>query len=294
MSKRSQRTIRREVETSGVSFFTGADVKIRFLPAPPNYGIAFQRIDCDGSVPIPARLEYTLPRHRRTGIEHQGVSVEMIEHVMAALAGLQVDNCLVQLDAPEPPGFDGSSRPIVDCLCEADFDEQNEPAKVLTVRQNLVIRSQEHNSQISVKPFSASTLVIEYQLDYGPRSPIAPQNLTIEITPQTFCADLAFARKFILDSEIEYLRAQGYGQRVTAKDLLVFSQDGVVDNQLRSPDECVRHKILDCLGDLALLGCDLHGHVIAYRSGHGLNREAAHRLKMTHLDSFETAGRKAG
>ena len=127
-------------------------------------------------------------------------------------------------------------------------------------------------------PVFRRTLVISYELDYGPRSPIKPQLLTFEFSPEAFVTSLAFARTFILESEIAVLKGQGYGSRVTPADLLIFGASGVVGNQLRANDECVRHKILDCIGDFALLGCDVHGHFRAFRSGHNLNHEICRRV----------------
>lgn len=279
MQSRSQRTIRRSVETAGIGFLTGADVTIRFLPAPPHHGIAFRRLDCAGSKPIPARVEYVVTRQRRTAIEREGVAVEMIEHVMAALAGLQVDNCLVELDAPEPPGLDGSSRGFVDCLLQAGFVEQDAPRALVTIRDTLRVAGRNGGSEIAARPLARPILAVGYHLDYGPRSPVQPQSLIVEITPQTFVEQLAFARTFVLESEAEKLRAQGYGRRTTAKDLLVFGRHGIIDNELRARDECVRHKILDCVGDFALLGCDVHGYFNAYRSGHFANHEIVRRLE---------------
>ena len=132
---RPQRTIRRPAEATGIGFLTGADVTIRFLPAAADDGIAFQRVDLADSEPVPALIEYTVPRKRRTSIKHRGVTVEMTEHVLAALAGLQIDNCLVQLNAPEPPGCDGSSIAFVDALLEAEIVDQN------ALRQQFVIEN---------------------------------------------------------------------------------------------------------------------------------------------------------
>jgi len=275
---RQQQTIRSAVGTGGIGFLTGADVSIRFLPAPPNHGIVFQRTDRPGSEPIPARIEFTVPRQRRTAIEHRGVAVEMIEHVMAALAGLQIDNCLVELDAPEPPGGDGSSLPFVSALLETDIVEQNAPRPLLIINHRCRIGDDRADAQITAEPLRGSTLAISYYLDYGLRSPIPPQNLTVEVSRESFTRELAFARTFILESDVAALRAQGYGLRTTARDLLVYGPDGVIDNRLRAEDECVRHKILDCVGDFALLGCDIHGHFRACRSGHRLNREIVRRL----------------
>lgn len=290
MQQRLQRTIRRNVEACGIGFLTGADVSLRFLPAGPNHGIAFQRTDCPGSEPIPALVEFTVPRQRRTAIEHQGVVVEMVEHVLAALAGLQIDNCLVQLNAPEPPGLDGSCHELVERLLDAGSVEQDQPRELLVIEHPVRAASAQQRSELAAGPLSQPATVIDFQLEYGSDSPIQPQNLSIEITPETFAAELAFARTFVLQAEAETLRAQGYGRRTTAKDLLVFGPDGPIDNQLRAADECVRHKILDFIGDLALIGCDVRGQFRAYRSGHQLNREIVRRLKQTHPAAATVSG----
>lgn len=291
MRLRSQQSICRPVEVAGIGFLTGADVLLRFLPAPPNHGIAFQRNDCIGSAPIPARIEYTVPRKRRTAIAHQGVTVELTEHVMAALAGLQIDNCLVQLNAPEPPGCDGSCQAFVDALMDAEIVRQGSPRSLLAVEQPAKAAAPDGRSEITARPLMRPALSIAYQLDYGPHSPIPPQALTVEVTPETFLKKLAFSRTFVLESEVAALRAQGYGSRTTARDLLIFGPGGVIDNRLRAPDECARHKILDCIGDFALIGCDLHGHFQACRSGHELNREIIHRVKVAH-PNFDYVGRR--
>jgi UDP-3-O-[3-hydroxymyristoyl] N-acetylglucosamine deacetylase len=293
MPHRLQRTISRSVATSGIGFLTGADIALRFLPAPADYGIAFQRTDCADSPPIPAVIENTVPRQRRTAIAHQGVAVEMVEHVMAALAGLQIDNCLVQLDGPEPPGFDGSSRALVDCLSAADIVEQNALRRVLVVGEQFQVGSDDGRTEVSAAPLAQPVLAITYHLDYGPRSPVPAHSLTVEISPESFLSDLAYARTFVLDSEVEALRAQGYGRRTTPRDLLVFGSRGVIDNELRAPDECARHKILDCLGDFALIGCDLCGHFTAYRSGHQLNRDIIRLIKNSGQQNSITERRAA-
>lgn len=113
------------------------------------------------------------------------------------------------------------------------------------------------------------------------RSPIKPQLLTYEFSPETFVSEIAFARTFILQSEVAALQSKGYGSRVTEKDLLIFGPDGVIGNQLRSSDECVRHKILDCIGDFALMGCDVHGHFRAYRSGHNTNHAICQKIQVS-------------
>jgi len=278
MPYRLQRTIARPAEVTGIGFLTGADVTLRFLPAEENHGIVFRRVDRPGMPSVPATIDYTLPRERRTAVARGDAVVEMTEHVLASLAGLQVDNCLVELNAPEPPGCDGSALPFVDALLTADFHQQTSARRIVRVETPTSAVDSDNQSEITAKPIAKPALVVNYQLDYGPQSPIPPQSLALEITPQTFREELAFARTFILESEVAALKAQGYGTRVTPKDLLVFSEQGIIDNRLRINDECVRHKMLDCLGDFALLGSDVHGFFAATRSGHQLNREIVRRM----------------
>ena len=270
MIPRRQRTLIRPAKYQGFGFLTGADVTVTFLPADENYGIRFQRLDVTGSEPIPALLDYVVPRQRRTAISNGTATVELIEHVMAALAGLQIDNCLVRLNAPELPGADGSCLPFVQQLLEAGIVEQSARRELLVLHSDSRTALAD-GSEISAGPVFRRTLVVSYELDYGPRSPIKPQLLTFEFTPESFVTNIAYARTFILQSEVAALQSQGYGSRVTEKDLLIFGNEGVLGNQLRASDECVRHKILDCIGDFALLGCDVHGHFRAFRSGHNLN-----------------------
>jgi UDP-3-O-acyl N-acetylglucosamine deacetylase len=273
------------VETQGVGFFTGADVTLRFLPAAAHHGIQFQRLDVPGSEPIPAQIDYAVPRDRRTVLANREVTVELTEHVLAALAGLQIDNCLVQLDAPETPGCDGSAMAFVDALLSTEIVPQGEPKLCFVVERPTNVSSGD-GCCIMALPGKSASLTIEYILDYGADSPIPFQQMLLEITPETFVHELAFARTFILESEISALRSAGYGSRTSEKDLLIYGEDGILGNALRAQNECVRHKILDCLGDFALIGCDLIGHFRAYKSGHHLNRELVRELQQTHANYF--------
>ncbi len=278
MAQRSQRTIRREATVGGVGFLTGADVTLRFLPAPEDHGIVFQRVDLSGKPCVPANLEHLTPRQRRTGIQKDGTSIDLVEHVMSALAGLQVDNCVVQLDAPETPGFDGSCRPVVECLIDAGFEEQSAKRPILAIQSHEQFVADD-GGIIRAQPFGRRGMTITYLLDYGPRSPIPAQTYTVNVTPESFVNEICFARTFILDTEIAALKSLGYGPRTTAKDLLVFTADGVLDNELRAAEECARHKILDCIGDFALIGCDLQGYFNAWRTGHNSNHELMQKLR---------------
>jgi UDP-3-O-[3-hydroxymyristoyl] N-acetylglucosamine deacetylase len=294
MQGRLQRTIRQSVETSGIGFLTGRDVHIRFHPGAVNQGIEFRRTDRPGSPPIPARIEYTVHRERRTAIERDATPVEMIEHVMAALAGLAIDNCIVEVDAPEPPGMDGSSLHFAELLLSAGIVEQAAPRPFVSLNETAFVGEPRDESEITYRPAEKPGLSITYHLNYGPRSPIAAQQYTVEITPETFVRELAFARTFVLEKEAMALRAAGYGARTGPKDLLIFGADGPIDNALRAADECARHKVLDCLGDFALLGCDIHGQFSAFRSGHHLNRSMVRKIKARLSErSAERSGRAA-
>lgn len=285
MKQRSQKTIARPAVVSGIGFLTGANISLRFLAAPPGHGIAFQRIDRLYSAPIPALVSYTVPRARRTAIARCGVAVEMIEHVMAALAGLQIDNCLVELDGPEPPGCDGSSLLFTERLLDAGIIDQGVPRERLELRHSVLAHGDNASQCVRGGPVDDGQLHISYVLDYGPDSPIGQQHYSVVVSPQTFVSEIAFARTFLLEYEAQALRAQGYGKRTTTRDLLIFGPEGVIDNTLRTPDECARHKILDCIGDLALAGCDLAGYVEARRSGHQLNAEFVRRIKLAHAEA---------
>lgn len=291
MPLRLQRTIARRTEVRGIGFLTGADVRLGFCPAGEQHGIVFQRTDLAGRPTVAATIANAVPRSRRTAIVDGEACVEMTEHVMAALAGLRVDNCLVQLDAPEPPGCDGSSLAFAEALLAAGFVEQSAPRGAIALDGEMYVADQRtagtsENSgetpagfgSIVASPPERDGLVVSFRLDYGPRCPIPPQYFALDVTPESFLEEIAFARTFILESEAAGLKAQGYGTRVTPQDLLVFGEGGVIGNRLRVEDECVRHKILDCLGDFALIGCDLQGHVAASRSGHRLNRELVRRI----------------
>ncbi|MCY2963116.1 MAG: UDP-3-O-acyl-N-acetylglucosamine deacetylase [Planctomycetota bacterium] len=276
MTTRSQHTIARAAAVHGVGFLTGADVTLRFLPALENEGISFRR--------VPAKVEYTVSRQRRTAIERGGATIELVEHVMAALAGLQIDNCRVELDAPEPPGGDGSSQAFADALLRAGIVELDAPRRSVTLRHP--VSCGEGNQTILGVPHAKGGLTIRYTLDYGPNSPIVPQFFEVDVTPEAFLNDIVYARTFVLEQEALALRAMGYGRRTTARDLLIFGHDGVIYNTLRAPDECARHKLLDCIGDFALAGCDLVGRVEANRSGHTHNAEFVRRLKQSHSAEF--------
>ena len=281
MTVRSQNSLRREAELTGFGLFSGNDVRVRFLPADENTGIVFRRVDLPDRPEVPVRLEHLTTTQRRTSLSSGPARVELTEHILAALAGLQIDNCVIELNAPEVPGVDGSCLPFVDVLMGAGIERQSTARACLRLDRTLEHSSGDGSASVKSQPTNIDGLALTYHLDYGERSPIKPQSLTVVITPEIFIKEIAFARTFVLESEVAALRSAGYGMRVSEKDLLVFGPNGVIGNTLRSPDECVRHKILDCLGDFALLGCDLVGHISAWRSGHHMNQQLARQIEQS-------------
>lgn len=276
MANRRQRTINSVAEIRGFALFSGAETTLRILPAEEGFGRAFLRTDLAGTAPVPATIGFAVDRHRRTAVANGEASVEMTEHVLAALAGLEIDNCLVEIDGPECPGLDGSALPIVEAVVDAGIVEQSAPVETFTVEETVTAESEDGLATVVAEP--CDRFEIRYDLDYGNDSPIPPQSFEIEITAANFDEQLAAARTFVLESEIAALRALGYGSQTSVRDLIVFGADGPVDNTLRWPEECARHKLLDCVGDFALLGKAIRGRFHARRSGHQLNRDLVLRL----------------
>ncbi len=269
VTARLQQTIGSTAQVIGFGYWSGLDVRVEFRPAPADAGIVFVRGDLDPPQRIRACVRHRIEVPRRTTLEVDGVRVEMVEHIMAALAGLRIDNCEVWVDQPEMPGCDGSSLPFVRALQAAGIVSQSAKRHQRIIQQRVQVG--DSRCWVEARPSATRGLSLHCLIDYGPSGPIGRQALQLRITPETFLGELAAARTFLLEQEAAWLRSQGLGSRVTSRDVLVFDQQGPVDNTLRYTDECIRHKMLDLLGDLALTGCDLIGQVNAHCSGHRLN-----------------------
>jgi UDP-3-O-acyl N-acetylglucosamine deacetylase len=272
---RKQRTIRQSVSVFGFGFWSGRDVHLEFRPGMPDAGIVFVRTDL-GHTRIPAVVSNRIETPRRTTLTCGRASVEMVEHVMAALAGLRIDNCEVWVDEAEMPGCDGSSLPFVEALKQAGTVEQEALRPRLVVRN--ITRLGTEDAWVEARPNPSGQLSVKFRVDYGSGNAIGRQTLQLAISPESFERELAPSRTFVLEEEAEWLVSRGLGRRATYQNVLVFDKDGPLENTLRFRDECVRHKTLDLVGDLALAGCDLHGHFIAHRSGHRLNAELVRAL----------------
>jgi UDP-3-O-acyl N-acetylglucosamine deacetylase len=261
---------------TGFGYFSGRDIRVEFWPAAENAGVTFVRHDIGGAARVPADVALRIDQPRRTNLELNGIRVEMVEHVLAALAGMRVDNCEVWVDAAEMPGVDGSSKAFVEALDSAGYVEQRSPVRQIVVGQTVRVGNEE--AWVEAQPPRSAGLSISFELDYGEQTAIGRQLFALDITPDSFRREVANCRTFIPQEAAEGLLAQGIAKRVSMGDLLVYGPHGPIDNTLRFPDECVRHKLLDVVGDLALTGCEVIGHIVGYRCGHHLHAELAKRL----------------
>lgn len=273
---RRQQTIAAPACIEGVGYWTGAPVRVTLCPAPENAGIRFVRTDLPGRPEISALVEYRVEAPRRSNLRCGAAEIQMVEHVLAALAGLGIDNCRVETNASELPGLDGSSAAYVQAILDAGVTLQRSFTRPIVVRES--IRVGDGDAWVEARPSDDDELSLEYVLVFDPGHPIPDQTLSIRLTPHRFALRLAAARTFVTEAEAQQLRAAGLARHVSTRDLLVFGPNGPIENRLRYEDECVRHKTLDLVGDLALCGRPIHGSIVAYRSGHRLNAALATEL----------------
>ena len=267
-------------EFRGRGLFTGEPVKMVVRPADPHHGISFVRTDQTPPIRISARVENVSRRARRTTLRNGTVAIETVEHCLSACAGLGLDNLIIELDANEVPAMDGSCREFVEKFRASGIKSQDAEREPYTIKS--VVRVVDGETElIALPPLDPANedLEISYDLDYGATGPIGRQTYRVRVTPETFEANIAPARTFVLEREAHELRSAGLGKHLTYHDVLVIGEGGPIENQLRFPDECVRHKILDLIGDLYLFGERIIGRVYARKSGHALNHELVRCLR---------------
>ncbi len=268
MKKRPQRTLKKEVSFSGVGLHTGKEVSVHFCPAPEHSGIVFQRVDLPGKPTIPAELEYVQQTERSTTIGVGSCCVQTVEHVLAAVYAYQIDNLCIQVSESEPPTGDGSSATFVGMIEEAGIEEQKATTSVYRLKEP--VHYSKGDTHIIALP--SDEFRISYTLHYPKTSVIRSQYFSLAITEESFKHEVAGCRTFALYDEIKALMEQGLirggslENAVVIKDDVIFSKEG-----LRFPDEMVRHKVLDLLGDLTLVGFHFLAHIVAIRSGHATN-----------------------
>lgn len=280
---RLQRTLRTALEFSGVGLHTGDTVHARVLPAAQGTGVEFVRTDVPDAPPIPASISYHSTKDRRTRLMRGGTEVDTVEHFLAVCTGMGIDNLTVEVSGPELPGLDGSAQVLVELFKQAGIVEQRAEARSFQLDQPVFVR--EGRATLVALPTDESGLTLQYIASFSDPA-VEGGTFLLEITPESFETELAPARTFCLASEVEALQAAGLGKGATRENTLVL---GDPLTQLRMPDEPVRHKMLDLLGDLHLLGADLQAHVIATCSGHSTNAELVRRL-VDLMQQKETGG----
>lgn len=270
---RRQQTIAAPARVEGVGYWTGAPVRVTLRPAAENTGIRFVRTDLPGRPEIPALVEYRIEAPRRSNLRCGGAEIQMVEHVLAALAGLGIDNCMVEASSAELPGLDGSSAAYVQAILDAGVTLQRSFVRPLVVQET--IRVGDGDAWVEARPADDDQFSLHYVLEFEPGHSIPNQSFSVRLTPHRFALRLAAARTFVTEDEARQLHAAGLARHVSTSDLLVFGPHGPIENRLRYEDECVRHKTLDLIGDLALCGRPICGSIVAYRSGHRLNAALA-------------------
>jgi UDP-3-O-[3-hydroxymyristoyl] N-acetylglucosamine deacetylase len=268
-----QCTLKAAIGCVGVGLHTGQRVSLSFQPAPVDHGIVFRRVDL--GIDVPARFDRVVDTRLCTVLEQDGVRVGTIEHVMAALAGCGIDNAVVELDGPEPPIFDGSAAQLVFLLDCAGKLVQDAPRNVVEVLRSVRVTDGDGFAELRPGPIG---LDMALSIDFAVAA-IGRQALSLHLTPRSFRNELSRARTFALMEEIDQLRAAGFAQGGSLDNAVVVDQARVLNPAgLRAPDEFVRHKLLDAVGDLALAGAPLRGRFIAHRSGHTLNNRLLRAL----------------
>lgn len=288
-----QKTIKSEARISGKGLFSGKDVKVVFRGGQADTGIVFVRTDLAEPVTIQAIAENIAERDRRTALKSGSVSIETPEHCLAAINALEIDNLEIEIDGGELPGLDGSSDEYFKVLSKSGIVEQQGDRKELIITESVSIT--EGDSSIYALPYNSDSLNITYDLDYTQHTGIGRQLLSCSLSTTYFARELSTARTFCLEAEARQMQAHGIGTHLTPKDILVINSDGPIKNSFRFADECVRHKVVDLIGDLMLVGRPVIGRIVAYKSGHSLNQKLARRLvKMAKkADDKELIGNEA-
>lgn len=271
-----QKTIKNEAKLSGRGLFSGNEVKVFFKPAPVDTGIVFVRKDLEPPVRIKVRPESITQRNRRTALQNGTACIETSEHCLAAVSALDLDNLFIEMDAEELPGFDGSSEEFFKTLQRCGIELQESPQRPIVITESICIT--EDDKSIYALPANGSALTITYDLDYTQHTGIGRQIYSYELSEASYSQNLARARTFALEAEARQMQALGIAAHLTPKDILVINSDGPIRNSFRWPDECVRHKIVDLIGDLRLAGRPIHGRIVAYKSGHALNQKLVTRI----------------
>lgn len=273
------KTIKSKVFFEGVGLHTGVKVRMEISPRKER-GLIFVRADLEGAPEIPARVEFISSVERGSVLSKDGITVNTVEHVLSALWGMGVSSAKISLWGPEPPALDGSALPFAQKINEVGTEEIGEPEKAKGLRDIAVLR--EKDVEIIGIP-KEKGLEVSFGISY-PRTPIGSQYINLILDPNTYLEEIAPARTYVIHEDIESLKAKGLAKGGSPENTVVFSKDRILTGPLRFNDEPVRHKVLDLIGDLALLGYPINAHILAQKSGHR-HHVAFVKILKDHLDS---------
>jgi UDP-3-O-[3-hydroxymyristoyl] N-acetylglucosamine deacetylase len=274
-----QRTLQREITFSGVGLHTGYSVNLRLVPAPPDTGIVFRRTDLR-NFRIEAIRSHVANVSYATTLMKKGVMISTVEHLLSTLYGLCIDNLFLDVDSMEVPILDGSCRPFVDKILETGIAVQDAVRKYMVIEKPIEVR--QDGKVAGVYPHSG--LKATYIIDFEHKA-IGHQEIRMDLTPESFGRELGQARTFGFVSDIEYLKGLGLIRGGSLENAVVLDDSGIVETDLRYPDEFVRHKMMDMLGDVSLIGYPIMGHLCAERAGHAIHTALADRI-LRRRDSY--------
>ena len=286
-----QHTISKDMAISGVGLHTNEKVNLKIKSAEANSGIAFKRVDVENSPLIPAHISHVLELTRslrRTSVGIDNVEVHTIEHLMASLAACKIDNVLIEVDGVEIPGLDGSALPFVEEIKNSGIVEQNVERKTYQLKEPILVEDEE----ASLMAFPSNNLNISYLLNYD-HPQLKSQYISYILDRETFKDKIAPSRTFCLEEEAEKLTQMGLGKGANYTNTLVVNNAGVIKNKYRLDDEPARHKVLDLIGDLYLIGCKLEANIVGIKSGHPLNIRMVRRIEQQ-TKRFQQAGINKG
>jgi len=267
-----ENTLQRPVEVAGVGLHSGVSVKIRILPAPVSTGLVFVRTDLD-RFQIPASWRHVARVSYATSLMHQGVLISTTEHLLSVFYSMGIDNAYIEIDNLEVPILDGSGQPFVRLIEEAGIRQSRRKRRYLHIRRPISV--EDKGKRISILPAESFRLTCD--TDYP--APVGRQSLELDVTPENYASEIAFARTFGWETDLDQMRHMGLIRGASLENAVCFTAGGVMNpGGLRAPDECCRHKALDLIGDLALLGRPLLGHVIAERAGHAMHAALVARI----------------
>jgi UDP-3-O-[3-hydroxymyristoyl] N-acetylglucosamine deacetylase len=280
-----QRTLKKEIHCSGIGLHTGRKVNMKILPAPVDTGVIFVRKDLPGARMIPADYRQVCDTTLATSLGTNGVTVSTVEHILSAFGGMGLDNAMIELDSFEVPIMDGSARPFVDLLKKVGTRPQEKSKKMLVINKPVSVKEGDTSAMF----LPADEFKISYEIDF-PHEAIGRQTSSMTFSDEYYENEICSARTFGFLKEVEYLQAKGLGLGGSLDNVIILDDSRVVNKEgLRMADEFVKHKILDAIGDLFLLGMPIIGHLIACKSGHRLNNLLLREL-MNHEDCWDLIG----